>query len=164
MEFIGKIAGVSRDVMSGSYSISFTTSELPELPDKDTLLRVSAKQYRQKRSLDANAYAWVLMSKIADATHQTKEQVYVRALKDYGQHAFLFRVEHGTKVNLDGVYVAFLEYDGHFDIYEAFRGSSTYDTKEMSDFIDGIVQDAKSLGIDTAPVMELDEIKKRWRL
>jgi RNA polymerase primary sigma factor len=53
MEFIGKIAGVSRDVMSGSYSISFTTSELPELPDKDTLLRVSAKQYRQKRSLDA---------------------------------------------------------------------------------------------------------------
>lgn len=164
MEFIGKISGVSRDVMSGSYVISFTTSDLPELPGDDALLRVNAKQYRQKRSLDANAYAWVLMSKIADVTHQTKEQVYVRELKDYGQHAFLFRVEHGTKVSLDGVYATFLEYDGRFDIYEAFRGSSTYDTKEMSDFIDGIIQDAKELGIDTAPVMELDEIKKRWRI
>ena len=164
MEFIGKLTGVSKDVLNDSYIISFQTSELPELPDKETVLRVTAKKNRRKRSLDANAYAWMLMSRIADETSRTKEQVYVDALKDYGQHAFLFRVEHGADVSLDGVYVKYLEYDGHYDIYEAFRGSSTYDTKEMSDFIDGIVQDAKALGIDTVPRVELDKIKEKWHL
>jgi hypothetical protein len=34
----------------------------------------------------------------------------------------------------------------------------------MADFIDGIVQDAKELGIDTVPRVELDKIKGKWRL
>ena len=164
MEFIGHMAGVSKDVLNDSYIISFQASELPELPDKETLLRVTAKQYRQKRSLDANNYAWVLMSKIADVLHTSKEQIYVNMLTKYGQHAFLFKVEHGTDVDLDGVYAVFLEYDGINDIYEAFRGSSTYDTEEMSGFIDGIVQDAKELGIDTVPRMELEKIKEKWHI
>ena len=164
MEFVGKISGVSRDVLNDMYVVSFTTSELPDLPEKNTLLRVNAKQYRKKRSLDANAYAWVLMSKIGDALHITKEEVYRQELKKYGQHAFIFRVEHGTNVGVDGVYAVYLEYDGRYDIYEAFYGSSTYDTKEMSDFIEGIVQDAKELGIETIPRMELDEIKRKWHI
>lgn len=164
MEFIGNLVGASKDVLNGGYVLTFNTPELPELPEKDNILRVVAKKYRQKRSLDANAYAWQLMSKIADATHRTKEEVYVEALKNYGQHAFLFRVEHNTEVALDGVYVKYLEFDGVHDIYEAFRGSSTYDTKEMSDFIEGIVQDAKELGIDTVPRVELEKIKEKWHL
>lgn len=164
MEFIGNLVGASKDVLNGGYVLTFNTPELPELPDKETILRVDAKKYRQRRSLDANAYAWMLMSKIADLTHRSKEEVYVDALKNYGQHAFLFRVEHNTKVALDGVYVKYLEYDGTHDIYEAFRGSSTYDTKEMSDFIEGIVQDAKELGIDTVPRVELEKIKEKWHI
>ena len=164
MEFIGRLDDVSKDVLSGDFKITFTTSELPELPAKDKNLKVKATEYRQKRSLDANGYAWVLMSKIGDVLHTTKENVYVNMLIRYGQHAFLMRVEHGTKIDIDGIYTTFLEYDGAFDIYEVFRGSSTYDTKEMSYFIEGIVAEAKDLGIDTVPRVELEKIKEKWRL
>lgn len=164
MEFIGKLIDASRDILSGQFKITFSTAELPELPDKETVLRVIAKKNRHKRSLDANAYAWLMISQIGDILHIPKEEVYVKELIKYGQHAFLFRVEHGANIDLDGVYANFIEYDGRFDIYEAFRGSSTYDTKEMADFIDGIVQDAKELGIDTVPRVELDKIKGKWRL
>jgi hypothetical protein len=74
------------------------------------------------------------------------------------------KVEHGTDINLDGLYHKLLEYDGTNDIYQVFRGSSTYDTKEMSAFIDGIVSDCKELGIETAPTMELEKIKKKWHI
>ena len=169
MRFTGKLLSVNRDWRTGEYSIVFSVNEKSALSEIEKVqnlekLSIEAKQYRAKRSLDANAYAWQLMSKIADATHRTKEEVYVDALKNYGQHAFLFRVEHNTEVALDGVYVKYLEFDGIHDIYEAFRGSSTYDTKEMSDFIEGIVQDAKELGIDTVPRVELEKIKEKWHL
>ena len=164
MEFIGRLIDASRDVLGGEYKITFSTSDLPDLPQKDETLRVVAKKNRNRRSLDANAYAWLLISKIGDVLHATKEDVYVQELVKYGQHAFLFRVEHGAKVDLDGVYATFIEYDGRFDIYEAFRGSSTYDTREMADFIDGIVQDAKELGIDTVPHVELEKIMEKWRI
>ena len=164
MEFIGRLDDVSKDVLSGDFKITFTTSELPELPAKDKDLKVKATEYRQKRSLDANGYAWALMSEIGNVLHTTKENVYVNMLIRYGQHAFLMRVEHGAKIDLDGIYTTFLEYDGTFDIYEVFRGSSTYDTKEMSDFIEGIVAEAKDLGIDTVPRVELERIKEKWHL
>jgi len=165
MKTVGKIKSTSRELDSGNYNITFSVTEIPMFDGTSyDLYDIDWKKHREKRSLDANAYAWMLMSKIANATHRTKEEVYVEALQNYGQHAFLFRVEHNTDVTLDGVYVKYLEFDGTHDIYEAFRGSSTYDTKEMSDFIEGIIQDAQELGIDTIPRMELEKIKEKWRI
>ena len=37
-----------------------------------------------------------------------------------------------------------------------YYGSSTFDTKQMSVFIDSIVQDAKALGIETMTPQELE--------
>ena len=163
---VGKLVGMVSDILNGGYDITFHVNDLPNLDgiDKDTVLTISAKKKRNKRSLDANAYAWVLMSQIGDVLHIPKEDVYLDELAKYGQHAFLMRVEHGTKVDAVGLHYIFLEYNGEHDIYEVFRGSSTYDTKEMADFIDGIVSDAEELGIDTVPRMELERIKEKWHL
>ena len=43
-----------------------------------------------------------------------------------------------------------------------FKGSSEYDTREMSIFIDGIVSEAQGLGIDTRTPEELAEMKSLW--
>jgi hypothetical protein len=43
------------------------------------------------------------------------------------------------------------------------KGSSEYDTKEMSRFIDGIVAEAKELGIETLPPAELETMMKAWK-
>ena len=161
----GRLVGVVKNILSGGYDVTFHCDELPDTDGIiDKTLTIEAKVKRNRRSIDANNYAWLLMGRIADETNRTKEEVYTDALRDYGQHAFLMRVEHNAVVDAVGLYYSFLEYDGQYDIYEVFRGSSTYDTKEMSVFIDGIVSDAKTLGIDTVPVAELDKIKRKWRI
>ena len=165
MKTVGKIKSVSKELVSGNYNITFSVTEEPQIDvTQYDLCDIEWKKHRDKRSLDANAYSWVLISKIADALKMTKDEVYVEELKRYGQLAFQMKVPHETDVKPAGLYVKFIEYDGENDIYMVFRGSSTYDTKEMSDFIDGIVQDAKELGIDTVPRMELEKIKAKWRL
>ena len=60
-------------------------AKLKEITEKDKLLQVKIKQYRQKRSLDANAYCWILAQKIAEVIGNTKEFVYKRAIRQVGQ-------------------------------------------------------------------------------
>lgn len=103
------------------------------------------------RSLDANGRYWELVSKVVVASGMSKTEVHNRALAEYGQHT-------GEYVTLrDGIDWRKLRYshldpqvdeDGN-EIYEVVRGSSTYNTKEMSALIDGIIEIAKEWGIDT---------------
>ena len=55
-----------------------------------------------------------------------------------------------------------IRYDGKATFYKIYRGSHTYDTKEMSVLIDGTVMEAKELGIETMTPAELAEMKARW--
>lgn len=52
--------------------------------------------------------------------------------------------------------------NGAFKAYAMIKGSSQYDTKEMSHFIDGIVSEAKELDIETLTPMELEQMKVGW--
>ena len=54
---------------------------LTQQPEK----KYEVKEYHEKRSLSANAYAWALINKIADALRKSKEDVYFQMLKDYGR-------------------------------------------------------------------------------
>lgn len=56
---------------------------LTNLADKD--FDITVKQHREKRSLDANAYAWVLITAIADELRASKDEIYFEMLKKYGQ-------------------------------------------------------------------------------
>ena len=68
MKFTGTVSDVSIDFKTQKPKITFIVneksalSELDEIKDLDKL-SVEAKKYRQKRSLDANCYAWLLIRK-----------------------------------------------------------------------------------------------------
>ena len=64
-------------------------SELKEIIAKGKRLDCEIKQYRAKRSLDANAYMWQISQKIAEALHCTKEEVYRNAIRAVGQFEVL---------------------------------------------------------------------------
>ena len=51
--------------------------------DRDKIFEI--KEHKEKRSLTANAYAWSLIGKIADALRTSKEETYLTMLKRYGQ-------------------------------------------------------------------------------
>lgn len=133
---------------------------------KDRFASAELKAWREKRSLDANAYAWKLMTMIADTltlagATVTKDDVYLGMLKRYGQGDIV-------KVRPDKAELILREFpykEPHEKLYtekdqywRVWVGSSNYDTREMSIFINGIIEDAKELGIETATPEELEKL------
>lgn len=127
------------------------------------------KEVRKRRSLSANAYAWVLMQKMAEALGITKEEVYRQNVKSYGTFYCIAMLNDAVdsfrkmwESNGLGWQIEIL--DGTFENTDvlAYPGTSTYNSKQMSRFIDGLVSDCKDLGIETLPEEELESIKKEW--
>lgn len=168
--------GVSKDWNTNKFQITFSVNEdraittgYDSLKDLDKIT-VKVAKYRKKRSLDANAYAWLLMSKIAGALGTSKEEVYEIMLKRYGK---LYEDEDGLILITVKESVDMSKIDGHWQKikdngkyvgYAMIKGSSEYDTKEMSTFIDGVVSEAKELEIETMTPKELEEMKQRWKI
>lgn len=172
MEATGKLHSVNRDWQTGKIIISFELNEEPkEAINNLTLcekLTIIAKKFRQKRSLDANAYCWVLMTKIAEVIDSSKDEVYEDMLQKYG---FLYQDDEGyipvtVKAGVDMSKIQghwkFYKSNGKFDSYLMIKGTSEYDSAEMAKFIDRIIEEAKELGIETLTPAELDRMKAEW--
>lgn len=125
---------------------------------KDLEKKFEIKQYRQKRSLNANAYCWALIGEIADSLRLSKEAVYLNMLRDYGQSEI---ISVRADININGYFKYFEKFGTgtvngrEFTHYKVYKGSSEYDTREMSIFIDGVVAEAKNLGIQTLTELQL---------
>lgn len=122
--------------------------------------------YHPKRSLAANDYAWVLITQIAESMTppQSKEAVYLEMLKRYGQSEFVSVL---SGIDVHGYFKYFEEYGkGHvegreFTHYKVYKGSSEYDAREMNVLLEGIIQEAKELGIETMTPQEKERMIKQ---
>ena len=172
MEFTGKLQSVSKDWKTGQWNITFTINEASAINEVNNIqscekLSIKAVKHRNKRSLDANAYCWVILQKIAEVLHQDKWNIYLEMLGKYGVFTHIIvkpnvvdkvKEEWRTVKELGEVSV-----NGMTGIQlQCYFGSSTYNTKEMSVLIDGIVYEAKELGIETLPPDELERMKIEW--
>lgn len=177
MQCRGKIKQISRDLMTSGILVTLSLTEVSEqaLQTVSALddLTVEVKKYQPKRSLDANAYFHVLVGKIADAMTISKAKAKNVLICKYGQP---FLLEDGSpmfyKTNApeefmweqETLHAIPIKYDGVATFYKIYRGSHTYNTKEMSVLIDGTVADAKELEIETLPPAELQAMKERWKV
>ena len=131
--------------------------------DRDKVFEI--KEHKEKRSLTANAYAWSLIGKIADALRTSKDETYLAMLKRYGQSELVSVV---SSVNVQGYFkyyeaVATAMLQGkEFTHYRVYKGSSEYDSREMAVLIDGIISEAKELDIETLPPAEVERLKEMW--
>ena len=171
MKLTGKIEAVNVDFVTGVPKITFAVNEKAELMQgydalKDVeLLTIEAKPFRKRRSLNANAYAWKLITEIADLLRVSKEVVYLQMLKNYGQSELISVLAHIPIAD----YVKYYEEAGEstlngklFKHYRVFKGSSEFDTREMAILIDGVVSEAKELNIPTETPEEIARIKSLW--
>lgn len=133
--------------------------------DKDTVYDVKIDKHREKRSLNANAYLWKLVTEIGNVLSKSKEEVYLQMLKDYGQ-SMLIPVPRGT---IPSRIIKYYEFEcssqlngKDADWYKCYIGSSEYNTKEMSILLEGVVQEAKNLGIKTKDDIELERMIDKW--
>ena len=132
---------------------------------KDKTLNIEIKEHKQKRSLNANALLWKLCNEIGNKLRLSKEEMYLNMLKHYGQSEI---ISVRADVDVNGYFKYFEEIGQgkingkNFTHYKIFKGSSEYDTQEMSILLDGVVQEAKDLGITALSASELDLIKREW--
>lgn len=126
---------------------------------------------KKKRSLDANAYAWVLLDKIAEAVRLTPEEVYRRELLEIGGASEVVCVQERALPRLNALWTS----KGLGWVTEPFPskvpgcvnvrlhyGSSAFDTKQMSVFIDHLIEEARALGIETRPEAEVRSMLEAW--
>ena len=174
METVGRLTGASRTFDGKNIILTLevdgsAAGQIENLRAQDKL-NIKLAKYKKKRSLDANAYAWVLMTKIADAVSSRKEEIYEDMLQKYGS---VYEDEDGyitmtvkksvDMTKIDGHW-KFIKDNGKFASYLMIKGSSEYDTAEMSHFIDRIVEEAKELGIETATPEDLERMKQEWNV
>lgn len=133
--------------------------------DQDKNKKFEIKEYHKKRSLNANAYAWALIGKIADVLRSSKDEIYLEMLKKYGQSEIVSVL---SDINVTGYFkyfeqIATVRLQGkNFTHYKVFKGTSEYNTLEMAVFIDGVISEAEELGINTLPPDEVEKIKSLW--
>ena len=170
MKLKGKINNISFNLNGGAilYLDIFDKHNLlaeyePLLEEE--LLDIEVKKHRAKRSLNANNYMWSLINEMANVLRTSKEDVYLVMLKRYGQSEIISVL---SNINISG-YFKYYDIAGtsklngkEFTHYKVYKGSSEYDTREMSVLIDGVVSECKDLGIETMTPDELAALKNAW--
>lgn len=159
---------ISRDFTTGQWSVAFDIDRPEDIPQGE--LDLTIKPYKPKRSLSANAYMWVLVGKLADATGISSTEIYRNTVKQLGisqlivinaaaAPAFKRVWEHYGL----GWFVDDVDEDTNGSvILRAYYGSSTYNRKQMAALIDLVVQDCRAVGIETLTEQELSLLCDKW--
>jgi hypothetical protein len=132
-------------------------------------LTITISEYRKKRSLNANGFMWAVCSAVADAAGVTKEEVYRRNLMDGNCYITCNlpatetdRFSAMWATNGIGWFIEALDYGAPGKkLVNAYYGSSQYDTKQMSDLIDRVLQDAESCGVHISTA-QLQSLLDAW--
>lgn len=144
--------------------------ELVEELKNDGKLNIELKKYRKKRSLDSNAYAWVLLGELQNVLNVPKEEIYRDLIKNIGSYEVIpvkneaverFR-QAWSKNGLGWITETMKsKLEGYTNVV-AYYGSSTYDTKEMTRLTELLVEECKQFGIEIKPQAEIDSLLKEW--
>lgn len=172
MEFTGKVLNVSRDWNTEKFNITFSINENSKVEEITAIqdaekLSIRAVKYRERRSLDANALLWVCLGRIAESLRSDKWDVYLQMLKRYGKYTYIC-----VKPNVvEAVKAQWRECEviGNVNIngQEAVQmlcyfGSSTYDTKEFSVLLDGVISEMKEMGLETPASEDMRRALEQW--
>lgn len=172
MNFIGKLLSITKDWKSGEYNITFSFGDESALNGAEILqtcekLNISAKPYRKKRSLNANDLMWKCIGEIAAALRADKWDIYLKMLKRYGKYTHICvkpkAVEAVRAQWRESEVVGEVKVNGQ-KAYQmlCYFGSSTYDTKEFSVLLDGIISEMKELGLELPMPKEMQRALELW--
>lgn len=139
---------------------------------KDRPYVLEVKEYRKKRSLDANAYCWVLINKLADVMRIPPTEVYRQAIQDISGNSEIIPIKDEAVEQFKQAWshngIGWMCKDMGKSKLQGYRnlmvyyGSSVYNTKQMSELIDHLVQDCKALDIETMTPDRLSLLMEEW--
>lgn len=177
MRITGKIVGANIDYATNKPTLMLQVNEVNDfkelVDDMNGLdkLSIEIKPYRARRSLDANAYAWVLMDRLAEKLNESKENVYREYIKHIGGNSEIVCIKNNAVERLcegwskNGIgwqtdtFPSKIEGCTNVILY---YGSSTYDSSQMTRLLDLIIQDCKQQNIPVETPDEIARLKSLW--
>ena len=123
------------------------------------------KEYKEKRSLNANNYYWQLVTELGNVLGMDKEWLHFLLLQKYGQSEMISVVADVDMKNYLKYYAEAGESNLNgktFKHYKVYKGSSEMDSKEMSILINGLVEECHIQGIETKTPAEINSLLERW--
>ena len=173
MECTGQLQGITKDWKSDNFirsiEVNENISQVQVEEIQDCKLSVVLKKWRKKRSLDANGMLWACLSDIAKAMNPPvdKWDVYLEMLKRYGKYTYIC-----VKPNMvDAMKLQWRECEevGEIEINGkkavqllCYFGSSTYDSKEFSVLLEGVISEMAEMGLQPPPSQEMQRALEQW--
>jgi hypothetical protein len=171
MNFTGEVKGIARDWNTNKFNITFSINESSVVNEidmlKDSKLSIKAVKYRQKRSLDANGLLWHCLGEIASSLNADKWDIYLQMLKRYGKYTYIC-----VKPNMvDSVRSQWRESEviGEVNINGSeavqmlcYFGSSTYNTKEFSVLLEGVISEMQEMGLVAPLSQDMKRALEEW--
>lgn len=122
--------------------------------------------HKEKRSLSANAIAWVYCDKLAEKLHSTKEEIYRIAVANVGVFTEIKVADAEAAKRFKRIWqhngVGWLTRTINETTIQAYYGSSTYNTQEMARLIDFLQDECRRQGIEIRPKEEVEAMLKEW--
>jgi hypothetical protein len=158
---------------TGKQKLTFTllqkqdVSDLKAICDNKKLIAIECKEHRKKRSLDANGMLWAICTQIANAIKSSKDEVYLTMLERYGVFTHVIvkpeaveriKQEWRTCRVLGEVTV-----NGKTGMQiQCYYGSHLYDSKEFSVLLEGVISEAREMGIEVISEQDKQLLIQEW--
>ena len=120
---------------------------------------------RKKRSKNANSYFWELLQKLCFEMNVDLIEEYRKRVKELGicqtfelDNKNLATFEHLWNERGIAWFTEKVEQGANKTIINAYYGSSSYNSKQFSKLLDNLIQDCRSVGIQTLEDLEIEEL------
>lgn len=175
MQTTGIITDLSLDITTKKAKISLVldTKEIESIEElkNEKKLNVELKKHRKHRSLDANGYLWALIKGISELTGVEPKEIYRDAISHMNTYdvvpirndALRRFVDNWTRQGDGWICEEFSSKIENYTNVRAYYGSSTFNTKEMSQLIEIVIEECKNLGIETKPKAEIESLLRSWK-
>lgn len=165
----GRLIDIDKDIQTRKYIVSLSVDDIGNLEDlREKDLDISIKQHREKRSKDANALLWHCLGEIASTLRTDKWSVYLLMLRRYGKYTYACikpsAVDAFKKEWRECEEIGEVNINGQKSVQMlCYFGSSSYNTKEFSTLLDGVISEMKEMGIPTPIDRELERALELWQ-
>ena len=123
---------------------------------------------KKKRSKNSNSYFWEMLQQLCFELNLDVIQEYRKRVKELGVFQ-TFELDTKNLATFEfvwcsrgkGWFTEKVDEIGNKTILNAYYGSSSYNSKQMSRLIDNLVQDCKEVGIQTLDDKDIEELIRR---
>lgn len=133
--------------------------ETVKVLDDTKQYKIVIKQHHEKRSMDQNAYMWVLLGKLSAALRLPPEEIYQQLVRDVGGNYETMPIRDDAVDKWCEIWrdrgigwvcdvVGPSKIKGYTNVI-CYYGSSTYDTAQMTRLLDLVIGECKQQDIET---------------